>query len=1421
MALSKEQAQQLRDQLKQVKPGRAGRYLYCAAGADGDPVLLVHRRIIPRGEAQKLRRTAQRKLFSRGTVECSDDRTHYLFRTDEPVDRMERHLRTFFGAAVPKLKRSRILSAEALADDPTQPAETLEAALEALYQTQRETERLIQQQEDVLVACEARVEEVQSALLVRSSTRQEAAAARDEAADALALLRRELERQQEEIGRAESALERAMVREAGPSAPAGSIREAEDAALAAERAAGTAEQVVADLERRQAELAGRLRSKELARRREGSEQADAEESALHDEQAEIQGLLAEARRAARVAIRDHLLANSRAATALEQWSAEQQAWWAGPAPDDETLAELRRAEQRLKRAVDHQATRDAAAAALEAQVADIDAAVARAETERASLAAEQASLAALSEQLVVALEGAELLEDTSGLEARLAEVEARLEAVAAEQATAAQAATLEDERWPLLEQLVAAQAAQAAAREAADACRIERNALLLHDSEQTRSDGLREAARDSERAVAEAKARLEEARADEAVGDAQLAALTDARRAVADAHAALSVADLEAEQLRQTASKLRGLRGKDGRAEIDEARGRLPEAELAQRAARQAYEDALAQLAQVEQAHEQVGAALQEQIALAEATADEEAALAEAEQIAAQAQLRVAEDDARVAALAADVQAQRVAALLDAFSAQQSPARQKALQMAVAREERAQDAASDAASALFDAEMRLEQHQALLQELADDGRGAAGDDPAHMAKVQDALEALGALQETARACRAAAEETLSAADAAAEGVAKHRAQLLETAVRVGDPAGVALKDAQAAHEAALRDAADAAARDAAAQERLTMASVAAADAARARAVARGAHEAEALIVENLDVIDAIHQLRDPQTGESRTYDLEDPEQRNAAAKALSPEVLAQVDAFRAALARKAAQMIGDGATAEELQATFRSVPNGLRPAAYRTEVAAFEMMEAAFTEEHESTRDAALIEAAELRRDPVAQARSVSDAMEALGLSADAFRDQIVSPLLEEVPDRLEQGRLGAELLQSAVGVGETLALLPDDLAGPLSTMMGAAAALAGGIAAGRDIREGLEASQEVDPVSRKLRQDVLLDSVSELTSAGAALGGLLLPALGTAETARQLAMDLLEAGARKLKSRYDGILSEAARVAGSPLAGAFTESLAREEALCAKYRIQVAAGAGEIAAALVGMLPGAGAAVGVALELSASGARWSAERALGAKELAQARLARRLLADARRGDNAARTELFKHHPRYAKGLIAHMAFNEGDPFALMYTRERGLADGDIAASSEAIIRRYLLEAAEQPLDLPAADAQHGRLRTIVEALRRPKAVDVIDPAQLAQLQEGAALAAQLIDNRVRGQRLLDDPETDEQTRAALGRLLAAEEQTLSELRQLAAEALKTISDQPAPDDDAARRRALAEARDAALSLVSQLARAL
>jgi hypothetical protein len=70
---------------------------------------------------------------------------------------------------------------------------------------------------------------------------------------------------------------------------------------------------------------------------------------------------------------------------------------------------------------------------------------------------------------------------------------------------------------------------------------------------------------------------------------------------------------------------------------------------------------------------------------------------------------------------------------------------------------------------------------------------------------------------------------------------------------------------------------------------------------------------------------------------------------------------------------------------------------------------------------------------------------------------------------------------------------------------------------------------------------------------------------------------------------------------------------------------------------------------------------------------------------AQALLKKAQAGDGQARAELFRYHPRYAKGILAIMA-SEGDAMALQVLNTHGLSEDMIRRSSPKIIKRYLLK---------------------------------------------------------------------------------------------------------------------------------------
>ena len=114
-------------------------------------------------------------------------------------------------------------------------------------------------------------------------------------------------------------------------------------------------------------------------------------------------------------------------------------------------------------------------------------------------------------------------------------------------------------------------------------------------------------------------------------------------------------------------------------------------------------------------------------------------------------------------------------------------------------------------------------------------------------------------------------------------------------------------------------------------------------------------------------------------------------------------------------------------------------------------------------------------------------------------------------------------------------------------------------------------------------------------------------------------------------------------------------------------------------------AAAGVLNLTGIGAKVGVAMKGVATVASVGKSAGVIIVDKSEAQTAKNLLDQAQAGNGDARKELFRHHPRYAKGILAVMA-SEGDAFAIRCLNNHNLTEDMIRKSSPTIIKRYLLK---------------------------------------------------------------------------------------------------------------------------------------
>jgi hypothetical protein len=222
---------------------------------------------------------------------------------------------------------------------------------------------------------------------------------------------------------------------------------------------------------------------------------------------------------------------------------------------------------------------------------------------------------------------------------------------------------------------------------------------------------------------------------------------------------------------------------------------------------------------------------------------------------------------------------------------------------------------------------------------------------------------------------------------------------------------------------------------------------------------------------------------------------------------------------------------------------------------------------------------------------------------------------------------------------------------------------------------------------------------------------------------------------------------------------------------------------------------------------------------------------------ARELLQRAQAGDGKARAELFRFHPRYAKGILAIMAA-EGGALALKVLSTHGLSEAMIQKSSPKIVKRYLMkkfgEDDTPPSWTGALETAQSALQAVsdkVQALDRlfdrlaDHVLARLDPNQMVQVQASLSLmagdlvsqadvgAATAAFRDVRVQRDLlarrDDAQQDDLT--ALDAALDAEAKKVGELREAVSTSMdrlrtvmRSIDARPATDPLREKARAAA-----------------
>ena len=794
-----------------------------------------------------------------------------------------------------------------------------------------------------------------------------------------------------------------------------------------------------------------------------------------------------------------------------------------------------------------------------------------------------------------------------------------------------------------------------ASQAAAERSRSHRDMLFMSPEERkmahrlhTDRDGAREAVAAARAAQASCHAEVDALRAG-------LDGVSAARKAFEAAQAKLFACQIERDHL-TSESKLLRVPGMSGRKKrIDTARAALPSAQLAEGKARQAFEAARRALQAAEEAEAPRVGAINE---ATEAMLIADRHAAEADAALALLDHRVAEEEARVVGWVEDLQRQQLRAQME-LTAASSPEFRRAWE----DRDAAADVAAEMGEVLLDAEVYLSEIQAEIRAVEDEL--AEGYNAGTMDNLQELLaelpQARAAIEEARQDALYAEQET-----AASEGV-------WDAVVREHAHRDARLQALLDDHDAIKADLAACLARDAAAAGAQRDATAALNEAARRDSVHALHTEVQAFIHGSHSLLETFHHLdkADDVNSTGVIVDLLDDDGRALARE--QPE-WEQLRAFRKTLNRYALQMLRQGATVDELSRTLEAVPNGLRPDAWRSEVQSFTTLQAALELTEEQREEATVLKAARKVASPDAIKKSIRDKLKAItdtrpveGIGATEKVDLLTgkvdkildNPLYSEVPDILEK-------VEDALGfLGE-----------------------------GLEFVQASEAAGNVGQAKARYSEvtDRFTDALLDLKERGVELFGALKPILDTLKgPVDTLAQDIIHASVRRGQARHTRLLAQAAKVAGSPLVGAFDEAVARENALWARYAVSATMDTLDIAAKLLLLFPDATtAAVSAALQIGAAGVKSNLDIAAAvAVDWETARKAKALLVRAKKGDARARAELTRYHPLYAKGLIAHMA-REGDPFATLYVTSRGIDAGRVQQYSSRILAYYLLDDAQQ-----------------------------------------------------------------------------------------------------------------------------------
>lgn len=352
-------------------------------------------------------------------------------------------------------------------------------------------------------------------------------------------------------------------------------------------------------------------------------------------------------------------------------------------------------------------------------------------------------------------------------------------------------------------------------------------------------------------------------------------------------------------------------------------------------------------------------------------------------------------------------------------------------------------------------------------------------------------------------------------------------------------------------------------------------------------------------------------------------------------------------------------LVEAGATTEELQNLYKDVPDKWKPPTLRREEQNWLVMKAMFTDEAVETmmaeEESSILESITSKKDIAETASSIS------------------SSLVE---------KLGGELDSEKV----------KEITEKVGTALSAAGELFATCVEGVEAAEsGIKMSKTEDPVERMLLEEQFITALGNIGLAVPGIAGEVAELLGD----KLLGIGIVVSGANAMKAMVETAMhvqrrSEMGEVHQQSLEqehrgeAAFDQFKTRETHLALRSGTDTGVNMIKTAAGVADLGGPHGMAVGAALKGVATGVSLTKSGVEKMVDWTEAQKAQDLLQQAQAGNADAREELFRHHTKYAKGIISVMAI-EGDPLALEAISTYGLTEQMIRKSSPKIIRKYLL----------------------------------------------------------------------------------------------------------------------------------------